>query len=488
MNVPQEVAFGFHTFVQRAPTVVTHNAISAANDLSMSEEDSNDSTDMITGFNNGNTISKTKKESKDSVMLLDMALPTYDKDKSLLLQQRVPGLEDIDDDDEKYRKDVASRPSELAPGGQAYNQISVHHFGTAYMRTLGWQPGAPIGKSNKAVVDVITFVPRPQGLGLGAKVNPQPGEGDDAAGANSKSKKRINKPGEKYAPRPQMELPVDKDGKVRHYRKLDEKLQVVKEAFYKGAPVYIKEGRHSGLKGTVVGRNGQDSILVRLSNDERVSVLFDEVDQLDDRDVIIRRRRAEEEEREARKLKERESQKSSSSSTSDRKRKRDNNDSNNNDCIIIEDKQQHQQSKRSKKDTKDHKKTTKNSKSTTPNNHNQAPFQPWVLSDIRVKITSKTLADGKYYCKAGWIHEVLREGRCVVKLESPAHLLEGVKQEDLETVVPPVGGHVVILRGERRREKGVILERDSHRNKVVVQLEEELDVIMMKMDDVAQYR
>jgi len=73
-----------------------------------------------------------------------------------------------------------------------------------------------------------------------------------------------------------MELPVDKDGKVRHYRKLDEKLQVVKEAFYKGAPVYIKSGRHSGLKGSVVGRNGQDSLLIRLSNEERVSVLFSE--------------------------------------------------------------------------------------------------------------------------------------------------------------------------------------------------------------------
>lgn len=49
------------------------------------------------------------------------------------------------------------------------------------------------------------------------------------------------RPGE---PKQYMEAPRDKDGKIRHYRTLDEELKVAKKPFYDGCPVYVLRGVH----------------------------------------------------------------------------------------------------------------------------------------------------------------------------------------------------------------------------------------------------
>jgi len=105
-----------------------------------------------------------------------------------------------------------------------------------------------------------------------------------------------------------------------------------------------------------------------------------------------------------------------------------------------------------------------------------------------VKITSKKLGGGKYYCKAGWIIDVLSRGKCTVKLENTNILLEGIKQEDLETIVPQVRSSVLVVRGEHKGGKGVLLERDSQNIRLVLQLEEDFEIVTLQMDDAAQFR
>lgn len=398
-----------------------------------------------------------------------MQVPEYDAQKSMLAQQRVPGMEDIKDEDEKYKADVASRPDSCT--AESYSSVPVSMFGDAYMRSLGWTPGAPLGKSNAAyvltftalmysVVDVVKFIPRTPGLGLGAKLNAAPEEFLKEKGKNKK--KGISKPGEKYAPRAQMELPMDKDGRIRHHCKLDEELKPVKEAFYKGAPLYILRGPHNGLKAKVISRHGHDSLLVLLPSEEKVVVYMNEVEQLDDRDVMIRRKREEEERKEAEKQRR------------DRDRERERNDK----------KRKREDGDRKADSSSKHNKKTKSSSSVST----KPPQPSWLRADIRVKIISKKLGEGKFYCKAGWVEDVLPRARCCVRLENSNLLLEGIKEDDLETVVPAVKQPVIVVKGEWKGQRGVILERESSKNRLVVQLDEDYEIVTLRMDDAAQFR
>jgi len=111
----------------------------------------------------------------------------------------------------------------------------------------------------------------------------------------------------------------------------------------------------------------------------------------------------------------------------------------------------------------------------------------WITPDIRVKICSKSISEGKYYCKLGWIIDILPENRCVLRLEDSGSLLENIRQSDLETVVPATGS-VQVVRGEYCGEIGTVYEKIPSRNEVYVQLEDNLEICKMSYDDVAQIR
>jgi len=81
--------------------------------------------------------------------------------------------------------------------------------------------------------------------------------------------------------------------------------------------------------------------------------------------------------------------------------------------------------------------------------------------------------------------DVLGQNRCVVKLEDSNILLEGIKQQDLETMVPLKGNKVRVVLGEFKGQKGTVLEKHVGKNQLHVQLDEELDIHVMDLDDVA---
>jgi len=111
----------------------------------------------------------------------------------------------------------------------------------------------------------------------------------------------------------------------------------------------------------------------------------------------------------------------------------------------------------------------------------------WITPDIRIKICSKSISEGRYYCKLGWIIDILPDNRCVVRLEDSGVLLENIRQSDLETVVP-ASGPVMVVRGEFCGELGTVYEKIPSRNEVYVQLEDNLEILKMSYDDVAQTR
>jgi G patch domain/KOW motif-containing protein len=388
------------------------------------EEDEDEKIEFIRGLNNNEIVGEKEKKQKEPMVipLQDDFMPEEDIQKPILLRNRPPGVDEVEDEQEKLVIDLQFRPKEST--FEDYVQTPVHGYGEALLRGMGWAPGKPIGLHSTKITPVITYVRRPTGLGIGAKVLPPPDL--------KKKKGWIRKPGESNKPPQQMALPQDKDGKVRHYRTLDEKLVPEKEPFYKGAPVYIKGGEHSGLNARVISK-GIGYVIVSLPSETQVQVNLEDLEQISEQEAQERQK------------------------ANSKKRKRFKDGSNS-----------HNVSSKRKK----------------------VKSEPgWVCRDIKVKVRSKKLSGGKYYCKVGWIVEVLPRNKCSVQLINPSVLLEGIKQRDLETVIPKNKEvHVKIVQGTYKGELGHVLDTDYKRDRVHVQLLDSLDIHAFRLDDVAEYK
>jgi G patch domain/KOW motif-containing protein len=444
-------------------------------DDDMDTEPSQSFTHSITSFDG--TFKKPEEVKK--FIVIPAAAASIDESKPMLLRNRPEGITDITDEKEKYLHDVASRASDNTIDN--YNKVDVFKFGEGLLRGLGWTPGGPVGKSNKGVTEVVALISRPERLGLGAKPKPPP------MGDAKLTGKHI-RPGEA---KQYMEAPRDKDGKVRHYRTLDEDLKVVKKPFYDGCPVHVLRGVHKGMKGKVL--NSEDGVAkVVLPNEEVVKIDFSEMEQADDPDVI--RRRAYEAKEEKERAKKEKEIKKDEKHRKEKERKRDRDGDMNverehsskkyksNDYSSKTDYPQSNVRDLNQKSSRDNEVMT----ILSDDDDDQIPTHTWLCTKIRVKIVSKDFQGGKYYCKAGWIVDLLGNGKCSILIDDSNRLVEGFKESDLESCVPSAGGQVVVLRGEYKGERGKIIEKDSKRDRVQVQLEDSFDIVALKLDDVAQ--
>jgi G patch domain/KOW motif-containing protein len=69
------------------------------------------------------------------------------KEQPLLVKNRIPGIEKIEDEEDRFRFDVSCRPNEA--NAQDYERMPVLEYGAALLRGMGWTPGDPIGLTNK---------------------------------------------------------------------------------------------------------------------------------------------------------------------------------------------------------------------------------------------------------------------------------------------------------------------------------------------------
>jgi hypothetical protein len=65
--------------------------------------------------------------------------------KPLLLQNKIPGIDQGNSESEKYRIDVNQRPDDCDES--VYKRIPIEHFGEALLKGMGWSKGKPIGKN-----------------------------------------------------------------------------------------------------------------------------------------------------------------------------------------------------------------------------------------------------------------------------------------------------------------------------------------------------
>jgi G patch domain/KOW motif-containing protein len=374
----------------------------------------------------------------------------------MLLLNQLPGLAEIKDEKEKFKKDMDSRPMELEP--EAYESMPVEEFGKALLRGMGWKEGEGIGKTNKVDAKVIQYVPRPERLGLGA----QPKQ--NAELPESGKRRKIAKPGEQpNAKNVSYEQNVTADGKVKHYVDVDQGLVAKAQLEYRtGALVGIVEGVHEGMMGKLTKQTlERDRIVVKLGSGEEVTVKTKQTVLLDP--VLLHRANGMDEVRRI--------------MNSGRNALRAGGGG-------------EEKKKEKRKDKKDKKSRKLNC---------------WLVPGIVVRCVSKSLQGGKLYQKKLIVTDMTTpDTASAVLLDNRTVLIENISQvakylcfsslfkviiyQDLvETALPQTGGCVKIVRGSRRGELATLQERNSEKNRAIVQLEESGEIHALAMDDVAQW-
>lgn len=94
----------------------------------------------------------------------------------------------------------------------------------------------------------------------------------------------------------------------------------------------------------------------------------------------------------------------------------------------------------------------------------------WLFEGIIVKVMSKALADKGYYKQKGIVRKVIDRYCGEIQMLENKHLLR-VDQEELETVLPQIGGFVKIVNGAYRGENARLLAIDTDKFCAKVQIE-----------------
>ena len=102
---------------------------------------------------------------------------------------------------------------------------------------------------------------------------------------------------------------------------------------------------------------------------------------------------------------------------------------------------------------------------------------------------TKKLAKGRQYKEKGVVMDVLPGGAHATIQMADGEVLDKVPERYLETALPKVGGNTIVLAGDaqHRYAKGQLLERDSSKGRAAVQLFEEMNILNLSLDDIAEW-
>jgi G patch domain/KOW motif-containing protein len=431
------------------------------------------------------------KEGKEGIQV-----EPEEEDMPLLLKYRLPGLDTIEDEDEKFRFDVESRPEETT--ASAYDRVPVEKFGEAMLRGMLWKPGDPIGNTNKAVVKPVEFIARHHRLGLGA-----------APKAPEPTKKKFIKPGESREPKQMMVLPRDKDGRQRHVRDLDQKLVAFRpEGIHPGNLVGVVSGEHEGMYARIVQLLAGDKVRIRFESEEEVTV--NRIDLAPLNSTQLKQGHPA--------LGIRDGGDDGDVEEEDAEDDGDDDDGEDDDdhhkaaggekgveweqetTNTIDGKSGGSAGKSSARDdakrssgggggsTKRREEEKKEKKEKKMKREEKRKEPVWLRPGITVRIVSKSLGE-KYYRKKVKVVDVVAGDICTIMLDS-GRILENIRQRQVETVIPDVGRRVVVVLGRDRGKVGKLLQKSTSKETAVVQFEGDWagEVGTYGLDDISEYR
>eukprot|EP01121_Diplochlamys_sp_Union-15-3_P008343 TRINITY_DN220_c0_g4_i1.p1 TRINITY_DN220_c0_g4~~TRINITY_DN220_c0_g4_i1.p1 ORF type:complete len:122 (+),score=24.47 TRINITY_DN220_c0_g4_i1:145-510(+) len=93
----------------------------------------------------------------------------------------------------------------------------------------------------------------------------------------------------------------------------------------------------------------------------------------------------------------------------------------------------------------------------------------WLQVGIVVKIMNKQLSEGKYYKQKGVVVEVIDRYIAVIQMIDFKAKLK-LDQQQLETVIPAIGGTVLIVNGAHRGEQAKLVALDYDNFSATVQI------------------
>ena len=101
---------------------------------------------------------------------------------------------------------------------------------------------------------------------------------------------------------------------------------------------------------------------------------------------------------------------------------------------------------------------------------------------------SQKTCDGKLYRKKFHVIDTPNRYEFSLKSDDAAdtRTYENLQENDFETVLPPIQGEVLILKGEFKGESGILISRDKKRDECIVQVG--LDASKYSQDDIASKR
>lgn len=119
--------------------------------------------------------------------------------------------------------------------------------------------------------------------------------------------------------------------------------------------------------------------------------------------------------------------------------------------------------------------------------HSHKSIEHWLTANIRVRVVTKKIAKGRQFKEKGIVLDVLKRGAEATIQMANGEILERVPERYLETALPKIGGNAIILTGLNKSEKGKLLERNSDKGRGIVQLFEDMNVVTLALDDIAEF-
>lgn len=111
----------------------------------------------------------------------------------------------------------------------------------------------------------------------------------------------------------------------------------------------------------------------------------------------------------------------------------------------------------------------------------------WLTPNIRVRVVTKKVAKGRQYQQKGVVVDVLNQGSHAVLHMDDGEVIDRIPERYLETALPKLGGHVIILTGTFQFAKGKLLEKSISKGNGVIQLFEDMNIITLSLDDIAEW-
>lgn len=325
--------------------------------------------------------------------------------------------------------------AETVPEEANYEAVPVEAYGLAMLRGMGWKPGQGIGRTFNQVVKPRVNSLRPKGLGLGANLT-------EVQALAPTGPHRLLRPDEQEK---------DKEDQP--------------QGLAPGGAVMVLSGPHRGLYGKVEGLDPDNvRAMVRLAVGGRMVTVSE---------YCLRPVSQQEFDRNSLDL----SQVSKSSP------RQQNGTASSEKALQDQDlptRQEDSARKRKHIPQRQDEPIAKSEKAAPRSQH-------WLHRDLRVRFVDKLHKGGHYYNTKMTIEDVLSPDTCVCRTDE-GWVLEGIREDMLETLVPKVeGNRVMVVLGPLAGRLGRLLGWDRERSQALVQLWRENRLVELHYDAVCEY-